>query len=264
MLLAHRVSVRGILAPLVISLALAAAGPVWAQAPPLPAQADVVKHLDDLYRSKSSIGTFTMEVKTKNYERTMTMEQWSIGQDEALIVIRKPEREAGTATLRTEQGLWNYAPRADRLIRIPSGLLSESWMGSHFTNDDLMRESSYDDDFDTTMSWVDEGGRRLLQLSMVPKPDAAVVFTKIVFLLTGEGWLPVRADYYDEGDVVRRMHFKDVKTYSGRKMPSVMEVIPEDKKGEFTRVRYDAMEFDVPVDRSLFTPRGVKRKAQQR
>ncbi len=250
---------------LVLALcATAVGGPALAQDQPLPELKKVVAHLDDLYRSNSSEGTFSMEVKTKNYHRTLELDQWSVGQDQALMVIRKPQREAGTATLRTEQGLWSYAPRADRLIRIPSGLLSESWMGSHFTNDDLMRESSYDDDFTSTLSWVTEGGTRYLAINMVPKPDTPIAFDKLVYLITADEWLPVRVDYYDGKDIVRRMHFRDVKTFTGRKIPSVMELIPEDEKGEFTKITYMDMKFDIKVDSSLFSPRGVRRKAQQR
>ena len=252
------------LAIVVASCAIAFGAPVGAEAPPLPTLSEVVAHLDDLYRSKSSEGTFSMEVKTKNYHRTLELDQWSVGKDQALMVIRTPQREAGTATLRTEQGLWSYAPRADRLIRIPSGLLSESWMGSHFTNDDLMRESSYDDDFVNRLSWLTEGGTRYLAITMTPKPDTPIAFDKLVYLVTAEGWLPVRTDYYDGKDVVRRMHFRDVKTFSGRKIPSVLELIPEDDKSEFTKITYVDMKFDVKVDTSLFSPRGVRRKAQQR
>ena len=247
-----------------LTLAALMVAPTASAQEQLPDLDAVVKHIDDLYRSKSSHGTFSMEVKTKNYHRTLTMEQWSIGQDEALMVIRKPQREAGTATLRTEQGLWNYAPRADRLIRIPSGLLSESWMGSHFTNDDLMRESSYYEDFTTTQSWTQEGGTTYLKLTMIPKEDAAVVFTKLEFFLTAEGWLPVRSDYWDGDEIVRRMYFEDIQTMGGRKIATIMRMVPTDKPNEFTKVTYESMAFDVKVDKSLFTPRGVKRKAQQR
>ncbi|MEZ4269359.1 MAG: outer membrane lipoprotein-sorting protein [Myxococcota bacterium] len=230
----------------------------------LPAISAVLAKLDDLYRSSGSEATMTMEVKTRNYERSLTMESWSRGEDEALIVIRSPAREAGTATLRTEEGLWNYAPRADRLIRIPSGLLSDGWMGSHVTNDDLMRESSYEKDYTTSAAWADEGGKRLLRLTMTPKKDAAIVYTKVEFYLTADEWLPVRADYFDDAEIVRRFHYRDVKTLGGRRIPTLMEVVPTDKPGEYTRMRYDKMKFDVKVTSDTFTPRGVRRAASLR
>ncbi|MBN1944763.1 MAG: outer membrane lipoprotein-sorting protein [Bradymonadales bacterium] len=232
---------------------------------PLPEVQEVMDYLDDLYRSVSSHSTMTMEVVTENWSRTLELEAWTSGEDNALVVIRSPAREAGTATLRTEDGLWNYAPRADRLVRIPSGLLSDSWMGSHFTNDDLMRESDYTDDFDTTLSWVDDpDGTRYLLATMIPHPDAAVVYTKVEYRLTVDQWIPVRADFFDEEEVVRTFHFSNLQVVGHRTIPFVMEVIPHDHPTESTRVEYTSLQMDLPVDRSLFTPQGLRRAAQRR
>ena len=232
--------------------------------PPLPTVQQITQKLDDMYRSRSSHAQMTMKIVTRRFSRTLEVESWSLGEDLSLMVIRKPARESGTATLRTEEGLWNFAPRADRLMRIPSGMLSESWMGSHFTNDDLMRESSWEKDFTTTIGWMDDSGTRRLQLTAVPKPDAAVVYSKVVFVVDAESWLPLRAEYYDDDEVVRTTHFRDVREFSGRKMPSLMLVVPADKPDESTEVRWDSMTFDGAIQRSLFTPRGLRRAAQRR
>jgi hypothetical protein len=207
-----------------------------------------------------------MKVVTDRGTRTLTMEQWTSGDDDALVVIRSPSREAGTATLRTEQGLWNYAPRADRLIRIPTGLLSGSWMGSHFTNDDLMRETSFLEDYDAELSWVTIDGTRYLKNTLTPKKGAPVVWQKVEYLLSADEWLPVKALYYDDGKVVRRMEFSRLKTFDGRKIPAVMELIPMtgDDKGEKTRLEYKEMEFGADVDPGIFTQRGLRRAAKRR
>jgi outer membrane lipoprotein-sorting protein len=231
--------------------------------PPLPSEQEVMDHLDDLYRAESSHATVTMEVVTENWSRTLTIEGWSLGDDYSLMVVREPSREAGTATLRTEEGLWNYAPRADRLVRVPSGMLSDGWMGSHFTNDDIMRESSYDDDFDTTLSWAVEDGTRYLRAVSVPHPDAAVVWSRIEFFMTADDWIPVRSDYYDGDELIRTMAFSDIRNLGGRQIPAVLEVIPYNEPGEYTRVTYDELELDVDVSASLFTPRGLRRVAQR-
>ncbi len=228
----------------------------------LPTKEAVIEHLDELYRSESSHAVMEMTIVNERGTRELTLESWSKGEDEALIVIRSPAREAGTATLRTEEGLWNYAPRADRLIRIPSGLLSESWMGSHFTNDDLMRETSYDEDYETELSWTEREGERYIQATMTPKPDAPVVYTKLVFLVTPDEWVPVLWEYYDEGEVVRRMRFEDVRTVSGKPLPMRMILQPADEPDERTVVEYLELELDVPVDDALFTRRGLRRVAR--
>ena len=240
-------------------VALMAPGTAAAQR--LPSLDEVVDHLDDLYRSSSSHAVMTMTVVRERGTRELTLESWSRGEDEALIVIRSPAREAGTATLRTTEGLWNYAPRADRLMRIPTGLLSDSWMGSHFTNDDLMRETSYDDDYVSELSWATRDGERYLQVTMTPKPEAPVVYTKLVFLLTAEDWTPVLWEYWDEGRVVRTMRFEDIREVAGRRLPLRMIIQPADRPAERTEIRYQTLELDAAVDAELFTRRGLRRVA---
>ena len=191
---------------------------------PLPDVDRIMDYIDDLYRSQSSYSQMRMTVVRERGTRELEMESWSRGDDEALIVIRSPAREAGAATLRTEDGLWNYAPRADRLIRIPSGLLSESWMGSHFTNDDLVRETSYLDDYDASLSAGELDGVTHFKATLIPKPDAPVVYTELVFYITTDDWVPVRSEYYDEGELVRAWAFDDIQTISGKKIPMRMTI----------------------------------------
>lgn len=235
-------------------------GRVVAQA--LPAVNDVLDHLDDMYRAKSSYSKITMTVVRERGTRELTLEAWSRGLDDALLVIRAPAREAGTATLLTEEGLWNYAPRADRLIRIPAGLLSESWAGSHFTNDDLLRETKYREDYTASLSWAEEGGVRRLKVTMIPKPEAPVIYSKVEFTLTADDWVPLRVDYYDGADIVRTMTYSDVQTVSGRKLPMVMTLVPSDAPDERTVLKYDELQLDVRVDPDLFTRRGLRRVAK--
>ena len=221
----------------------------------------VLDHLDDLYRSSSSHAVMTMRVDRPRGTRELTLESWSRGMDDALIVIRDPAREAGTATLMTDDGLWNYAPRADRLIRIPSGLLSESWMGSHFTNDDLLRETSYREDYTAAADWVDDEGDRALRITLTPRPEAPVVYTRVEFWLD-ERWVPSRTDYFDGDDLVRTMRYTDVEEVAGRLLPMTLTIVPTDAPEERTVVIYHPLELDLPVDGDLFTRRGLRRVAR--
>lgn len=227
----------------------------------LPSADEVVNHIDDLWRASSSHAIMRMTVVRPRGSRTLTLESWSRGTDQALIVIREPAREAGTATLRTEEGLWNYAPRADRLIRVPTGLLSENWMGSDFTNDDLLRESSYLDDHETDIAWRVVNGERLLEVTLTPKPDLPVVYTRLVFLLEPGDYTPRRADYYDDGALTRSMIFDQVRTVNGRRVPMRMVLQPADAPDERTEILYQQLELDTQVDPGMFTRRGLRRVA---
>jgi outer membrane lipoprotein-sorting protein len=247
------------LVALIVTAGAAAPTPLRAQA--LPTLDEVLAHLDDLYRAGSSHAVMTMTVVRARGTRELTLESWSKGKDRALVVIRAPAREAGTATLRTDEGLWSYGARADRLIRIPAGLLSESWMGSHLTNDDLMRETSYEQDYDAALSWSTRDGTRYLQVTLTPKPDAPVVYTRLVFLLTASDWTPVRWEYYDRDRLVRTMTFEDVRAVAGRQLPMRLVIQPADAAAERTIIEYRRLELDVAVDDELFTRRGLRRVA---
>jgi hypothetical protein len=234
-----------------------------ADAPPaLPSTARVMERLNDLFRADSSEARLSMKIVTDRYRRDLVLESWTRGRKEALIVVREPAREAGMATLRSEEGLWSYAPRADRLVRIPNTLLSDNWMGSHFTNDDLMRQTDFTRDYDASLEWKHEGGKRLLQATLKPKPEAPVVWSRIVYLLEPRDYLPLRADYYDNDKIARTLAFSDPREVSGRRVPFALEMTPADKPGESTRIEYREVKFDVNVDPSLFTQRGLRRGAR--
>lgn len=230
--------------------------------PALPPTARVMERLNDLFRADSSEARLSMKIVTDRYRRDLVLESWTRGKKEALIVVREPAREAGTATLRSEEGLWSYAPRADRLVRIPNTLLSDNWMGSHFTNDDLMRKTDFTRDYDASLEWKDEGGKRLLQATLKPKPEAPVVWSRIVYLLEPQDYLPLRADYYDNDKTARTLTFSDPREVSGRRVPFTLQMTPADKPGESTRIEYREVKFDVNVDPSLFTQRGLRRGAR--
>ncbi len=235
--------------------------PISAQIP-VPDVNQVIDYIDDLYRAQSSYSLMRMTVVRERGTRELEMESWSKGDEEALIVIRSPAREAGAATLRTEDGLWNYAPRADRLIRIPTGLLSESWMGSHFTNDDLMRETSYLDDYDAVLSTEERDGVTYLKATLIPKPDAPVVYSELVFLITPGDWIPVRSEYYDDGELIRAMDFDQIRIIAGKQIPMRITILPTDAPDEQTVVEYLELELDIPVDDQLFTRQGLRRAAR--
>lgn len=229
---------------------------------PLPAAAQVVDRLNDLFRADSSEARLSMKVVTDRYRRDLVLHSWTRGKKEALIVVREPAREAGMATLRSEEGLWSYAPRADRLVRIPSSLLSDAWMGSHFSNDDLMRQTDFTQDYSASVEWKEEGGRRLLQATLKPKPGAPVVWSRVVYLLEPQDYLPLKADYYDGEKVARTLTFSDPHEVKGRRVPFALQMVPVGKAGESTRVEYQEVKFDVKVDPAIFTQRGLRRGAK--
>lgn len=261
--------------PVVLSLLMACAltTAVQAQSPAttatdpttaLPSLEALTQKLNNLFRSKASETIMTMKVSTRHFTRELKLQAWSIGEDQSVVIIRSPAREAGTATLRTPKGLWNYAPRADRMMRVPNSMLAGSWMGSHFSNEDVMRETDYRKDYNSTVAWDVRDGKRLIKLTMVPNKKTATVYSKMVHWIRPSDSLPVQTDYFDGSKVAKTMAFSGYKKLGGRTIPTRMEIRPTRKPKESTVVTYDTAKFDIPIDRSIFTQAGIRRLARRR
>jgi outer membrane lipoprotein-sorting protein len=197
----------------------------------------------------------TMVVRTERYERTLSLEAWSEGKEKSLVVIRAPKKDEGVATLKVEQNIWNFLPKINRVTKIPPSLMMGSWMGSHFTNDDLVKDSTFVDDYDAEMTFRGErDGRRLYEVTLLPKPDAPVVWGKVVMDIEQGTLIPLKADFYDEDqELARTMIYSQPKPMSGRLVPQRMELRPHDKPGESTVIMYDSLEFDVKLPKDLFS-----------
>jgi hypothetical protein len=221
----------------------------------------IIDQVDRLMRGESSIARFTMDIRTENWDRSLTLRAWSLGTEYALIRVETPQKEAGTATLRAEQEVWNYLPRVDRTIKVPSSMMMGSWMGSHFTNDDLVKESRLVDDYEIEITFDGEReGTDVWEFVLVPLPEAPVVWGKIRYEVRQEDFMPTWARYYDESDeVVRTMVFSEIRLMGSRLVPTVMTMEPADKPTETTVVRYHELEFDVDLDENFFSLRNLRR-----
>lgn len=234
--------------------------------PPITAQAievkELIRHIDRLWRGDTSQATMTMMVKTRRYERTMTMEAWSRGKDYSLVMIREPVKDRGIATLKVKENIWNFLPKIDRVTKVPSSMMSGSWMGSHFTNDDLVRESTFEDDYDARITFEGKrDGRMVYEITSRPKPDAAVVWGLVIMTVEQESLAPYKAEYFDEeGMLVRTMTFDQLRQIGQRIVPMRMTLKPEDKPDESTVIVYRDIAFGVKLDESFFSLQSLKRR----
>ena len=221
---------------------------------------EIIDRVDRLLRGDSSRGLVTMEIATEHWSRSLELEVWSLGVDHSLVRVRAPAREAGTATLKAGQEVWNYLPRVDRTIKVPPSLMMGSWMGSHFTNDDLVKESRIVDDYDFEISY--EGPRAgvdVWEFTLVPKPEAPVVWGRIEEQVRKADLMPLWVRYYDEdGELVRTMTFSGFRTMGGRLVPATMLVIPAAKPEERTALIYHELDFDIDLDESFFSLRNLR------
>lgn len=222
---------------------------------------DILNKVDDLYRGESSQGVMTMSITTENWSRDLTLEFWSLGKEMSLFRILAPKKEKGTTTLKNEDDIWNYLPKVNRTIKLPSSMMSQSWMGSHFTNDDLVKESRFTEDYDFEITFRGERDEReVIEITCLPKEDAAVVWGKVVAVIEKDTYLPVEITYYDEDlELARTMTFMEIRKLDDREIPTVMHVLPADKPGEVTIVTYNEVEFDIDIDEGFFSLRNLQK-----
>ncbi len=216
---------------------------------------DIIDKVDRIMRGDSSYGVAEMVISTDRWKRSKTIEIWSEGTEKALIRILKPQKEMGVATLKIDTDIWNYLPKISRTIRIPSSMMMASWMGSHFTNDDLVKESRLIDDYtiETSFEGVREG-TEIWEFRLTPKPEAPVVWGAIDFVIRKSDLMPVKADYYDEKEALKRtVFYTDYKKMGGRLIPAVMKLVPSDKPEEYTQITYSELAFDMEHPSDTFS-----------
>ena len=220
----------------------------------------ILNNVDDLYRSNASHSILTLSVTTVNWQRTLTLEQWSKGEDKSLIKVLKPKKEKGLATLRVDKNVWNFLPKVKRVVKIPSSMMSSSWMGSHFTNDDLVKQSRMAEDY--TFSITFEGmkdGKEIIEVTCLPNKEAAVVWGKVEVVVYADDYLPLRMIYYDEDLLLSRtLEFTNIELMDGKMIPTMMNMIPIDEPGESTTVKWEEIQFDVAIDDDFFSLRKLQ------
>ncbi len=222
---------------------------------------DIVRRADDKYRGKTSQGIMTMTITRPDWSRTVTMKSWSKGRDYTLVLITAPAKEKGQAFLKRKNEMWQWAPAIDRMIKIPPSMMMQPWLGSDFTNDDLLKESSILFDYSHLNLGMEEiRGHSCHKIELTPLPDAAVVWGKIFLWIDQESYDHIQSKFYDEeGEPVHTEHFSDIRQMGDRRIPTRMEIIPEDKPGHRTALVLEEMVYDKPFADTFFSIQNLKR-----
>lgn len=222
---------------------------------------EIIRKSDEKFRGTSSEGEMTMIIERPTWSREVSMKNWSLGNEYSLIYITEPAKEKGQVFLKREKEMWNWVPNIERMIKIPPSMMMQSWMGSDFTNDDLVRESSIVNDY--THKLVGEeviDGYNCYKAELIPLDDAPVVWGKVIIWVSKEDYYWLKAEYYDEdGYLVNTENLSDVKQMDDRKIPTRMEMIPADEPGNKTVIIFRNMKFSVKIDESFFSQQNMKR-----
>ncbi|MDJ0766122.1 MAG: outer membrane lipoprotein-sorting protein [Myxococcota bacterium] len=220
----------------------------------------IMQRIDDQYRGDKSHGIMEMAVKTRHWTRTMSLESWSLGKAYSLVRILSPKKERGTATLKAKDTLFTYLKKTGRTIKITSGMMGGAWMGSHFTNDDLIRHTRLSEDYAVRLSFSGNiNGVDAYRFVLTPKPDAPVVWGKLEIVVRASDLAPLSQVYFaEDGQKVRSLVFSKHETIGDRIIPKEMIMTPLDKPGEYTRITWKKIAFNLNLDKGFFTIQKLK------
>lgn len=222
---------------------------------------EIVRKSDALARGTKQYAEMTMTIKRPEWTRTLSMKSWTLGSDYAMVLITAPARDRGQVFLKRGNQMWNWVPSIERIVNIPASMMMQSWMGSDFTNDDLLNEASIVNSY--THRIVKEetiDGRLCWKIELKPLEDAAVVWGKIYLWISKDGYHQVRSEYYDEFNELINYHTaREIKTLGGREIVTRFEIVPAHKKGHITVVKITAVDFNPNIDQSFFSQQNMKR-----
>ncbi len=222
---------------------------------------NIVKQADEKFRGQSSQGTMSMTIQRSGWSRTIRMKNWTLGTEYSMIYITDPAKERGQVFLKRDSEMWNWVPSIERMIKIPPSMMMQPWMGSDFTNDDLVKESSLVKDYDQKLLGQEElEAYNCYKIELIPHEDAAVVWGKILMWVADKEFLWLKAEYYDEdGELVNTEILSDIKKMDDRLMPTHLEMIPADKPGKKTIMVFEEIKFNLPLKESFFSIQNAKR-----
>lgn len=222
---------------------------------------EIIQKADERLRGSSSYAELTMEIIRPEWKRTMSMKSWSKGTEYALVYIVAPAKDKGTVSLKIGNEMWNWMPSIDRSIKVSPSMMMQSWMGSDFTNDDLIRQSSVVEDYTHTLLGEERfQGSDCYKIELIPKPEAPVVWGKIVTWITRKEYNQLKVEYYDEdGNLINVMTGYDLKLLDGRLLPTRWEMVPADGSGNKTVMTYNKLQLDIKLDDSFFSKQNMNR-----
>ncbi len=222
---------------------------------------EIVKMADDKFNGeKSSIMVMSMTIIRPSWQRSVDFRNWTQGRDNSLTLITAPARDAGQTFLKRGMEMWNWNPSINRLIKLPPSMMSQGWMGSDYTNDDILKESSVVDDY--THEIIGEeviDSRSCYKIKMTAKENAAVIWGSQTRWIDKNEFLVLKSELFDEdGVIVRTETGSDIKKMDGRMIQTRLELIPADEPGNKTVVVIKDMKFNVPIEDSFFSQQNMK------
>jgi outer membrane lipoprotein-sorting protein len=226
---------------------------------------EIIEKAEEKMRGESSRGEMQMKIIRPSWERTISFETWSKGTEYSMTLVTAPAKEEGQTFLKRENELWQYDPTINRMIKLPPSMMSQGWMGSDFSNDDILKESSLSKDYNHHILTEESiNGTEVYKIELLPKEDAAVVWGKIIKWISKNEYLQLKSEYYDVDDyLIKTETASDIKKMDDRVVPTYFEIIPADEEGNKTVLIMEDMEFDIDIDNRFFSQQNMKQLSRR-
>jgi outer membrane lipoprotein-sorting protein len=225
--------------------------------------AELVRKAVDQYRGLSSYSEMTLIIHRPEWERSMSMRGWTRGDNNTLVRVVEPKKDAGNGTLMLDSKMWTFSPKINRVIKVPSSMMGQNWMGSDFSNKDISKTTDIIDQY--THALVDqreENGHQIYTIESVPHEDAAIVWGKEVLVIRDD-WILLEQQFWDQDDAMLKvMKASDIKLMSGRLVATKLRMSDVETPGQWTQMETNAIEFDLELANNLFTLSNLRNPRQ--
>jgi len=253
-----KTNLRKHLIPILLACA-ALYGPAYAASD--PSATEIVDRADTLVWGKTMQGDMEMIITTPSWSRTMEIKLWQDRPTRSFARIVAPAKDAGILSLRIATEMWNYMPTIERTIKIPPSMMLQPWLGSDFTNDDMVKESSTVNDYTHRLvAQKKEGDVDVYEIESLPKPNVAVVWGKLNMIIRKSDFVPLKTGFFNErGELVRTITYSDIKQMDGRMIPTRWTMQPLDKPGKSTTIVVKSVQYDKPIANDVFSLQNLGR-----
>jgi outer membrane lipoprotein-sorting protein len=220
----------------------------------------IVKKAYNLMQGQTNESALSMTIVRPTWQRTISFKSWAKGNDYSLAIVTDPAKERGLTFLKRKNEIWNWVPSIQKMIKLPPSMMSQGWMGSDYSNDDLLKESSIVEDYEHNIIGMETiEGQECYKIKLIPKPDAAVVWGSIIKWISKNDYFQLRSEYYDEdGILIKTETASNIKQMGNRRIPTHIEITPKDKPGNKTLVDIQKIIFNKPIDDAFFSQQNMK------
>ncbi|HBN03785.1 MAG TPA: outer membrane lipoprotein-sorting protein [Bacteroidetes bacterium] len=215
----------------------------------------ILKKAEQKLSSSTVIADVSIVIKRPKWTKTMELKTWSKGMDYAMAYVKGPDKDEGTVYLKAKKDVYNYLPKVKKTVKLPSNLLSQNWMGTDMTTDDLVKLSKLTLEYDADLSGSAQvSGRDCYVITLIPKPEAEVLWGKLVLSIDKKDFIQLKTMFYDEDlELVNTVIGTDIKNLGGKILASKLTMIPAGKTGQSTVITYKTMKFDTPIADAFFS-----------